>query len=65
MIVSWNWLQDYVSLDMDVAELEHRLSSSPPINLQFIYAIIIVSSNEGSDFNQPFQGREQHPVWKK
>ncbi len=26
MIVSWNWLQDYVSLDMDVAELEHRLA---------------------------------------
>jgi phenylalanyl-tRNA synthetase beta chain len=26
MIVSWNWLKDYVSLDMDLAELEHRLA---------------------------------------
>ena len=26
MIVSWNWLQDYVSLNMDPAELAHRLA---------------------------------------
>lgn len=26
MIVSWNWLKDYVPLTMDVAELERRLS---------------------------------------
>jgi phenylalanyl-tRNA synthetase beta chain len=26
MIVSWNWLQDYVALDMDPAELAHRLA---------------------------------------
>ena len=26
MIVSWNWLHDYVSLDMDPAELAHRLA---------------------------------------
>src|SRR5690606_4559798 len=25
MIVSWNWLKDYVSLDMPVEELETRL----------------------------------------
>ena len=25
MIVSWNWLKEYVLLDMSVAELEHRL----------------------------------------
>jgi phenylalanyl-tRNA synthetase beta chain len=28
MIVSWNWLKDYVPLKMDVAELEHRLAMS-------------------------------------
>ncbi len=28
MIVSWNWLKDYVLLDMDVGELEHRLMMS-------------------------------------
>ena len=26
MIVSWNWLKEYVPLEMDVAELEHRLA---------------------------------------
>ncbi len=26
MIVSWNWLKEYVALEMDVAELEHRLA---------------------------------------
>ncbi len=26
MIVSWNWLKDYVLLDMDAAEVERRLS---------------------------------------
>ncbi len=26
MIVSWNWLQDYVSLNMDPAELAQRLA---------------------------------------
>ncbi len=26
MIVSWNWLQEYVALKMDVAELENRLA---------------------------------------
>ena len=26
MIVSWNWLKEYVSLEMDAAELEHRLA---------------------------------------
>lgn len=26
MIVSWNWLKEYVPLNMDVAELEHRLA---------------------------------------
>ena len=25
MIVSWNWLKEYVLLDMPVAELERRL----------------------------------------
>lgn len=28
MIVSWNWLKKYVSLEMSPAELEHRLSMS-------------------------------------
>jgi len=28
MIVSWNWLKDYVGLDMEQAELEHRLAMS-------------------------------------
>ena len=28
MKVSWNWLKDYVALDMDVAELENRLAMS-------------------------------------
>lgn len=28
MLVSWNWLKEYVDLDMDVAELEQRLSMS-------------------------------------
>ncbi len=28
MIVSWNWLKDYVKLDMQPAELEHRLAMS-------------------------------------
>lgn len=26
MIVSWNWLKDYVTLDMEPAEVEHRLA---------------------------------------
>ncbi|MBN2296366.1 MAG: phenylalanine--tRNA ligase subunit beta, partial [Pirellulales bacterium] len=25
MIVSWNWLKQYVMLDMPLAEMEHRL----------------------------------------
>jgi hypothetical protein len=25
MIISWNWLKEYVQLDMPVAELERRL----------------------------------------
>ena len=28
MIVSWNWLKEYVDLEMDVAELAHRLAMS-------------------------------------
>ncbi len=28
MIVSWNWLKEYVPLQMDAAELEHRLAMS-------------------------------------
>ena len=28
MLVSWNWLKDYVALDMEPAELEHRLAMS-------------------------------------
>jgi phenylalanyl-tRNA synthetase beta chain len=28
MLVSWNWLKDFVELDMEPAELEHRLSMS-------------------------------------
>ncbi len=28
MLVSWNWLKKYVSLDMTLAELEDRLSMS-------------------------------------
>ena len=28
MIVSWNWLSDYLKLDMDRAELEERLALS-------------------------------------
>jgi phenylalanyl-tRNA synthetase beta chain len=28
MLVSWNWLQDYVSLPMELAELENRLAMS-------------------------------------
>ena len=28
MIVSWNWLKDYVTLDMQRGELEHRLAMS-------------------------------------
>ena len=28
MLVSWNWLNDYVKLDMELSELENRLSMS-------------------------------------
>ena len=28
MLVSWNWLKDYVNLDMPLAELENRLAMS-------------------------------------
>ncbi|MCS5582458.1 MAG: hypothetical protein NZ777_02990, partial [Pseudomonadales bacterium] len=28
MLVSWEWLQQYVALDMDRAELENRLAMS-------------------------------------
>ena len=28
MLVSWNWLKEYVALDMEVAEVEHRLAMS-------------------------------------
>ena len=28
MLVSWNWLKEYVSLEMPLAELEDRLAMS-------------------------------------
>jgi phenylalanyl-tRNA synthetase beta chain len=38
MIVSWNWLKDYVKLDMPVEELTHRLTMAG-LNLEEVHPI--------------------------
>ncbi len=38
MIVSWNWLKEYINLDMPVDELTHRLTMSG-LNLEGVYSL--------------------------
>ncbi len=38
MIVSWNWLKDYVNLDMSAEELTHRLTMAG-LNLEEVHPL--------------------------
>ncbi|MEZ6119293.1 MAG: phenylalanine--tRNA ligase subunit beta [Pirellulaceae bacterium] len=69
MKVSWNWLKDYVALDMDVAELENRLAMSG-LNHEFTEPVaddlqidLEVTSNRSDCLGQIGVAREISVLW--
>ncbi len=71
MIVSWNWLKDYVSLDMDVAQLEHRLAMAG-LNHESTHSVgedlaidLEVTSNRPDCLGHIGVAREVSVLWKR
>ena len=71
MLVSWNWLNDYVKLDMELSELENRLSMSGLNHEESrpaeddVTVDLEVTSNRADCLGHMGVAREIAVLWKK